>query len=259
MRRIGESRPRDRYPFKALMRLSLFVISLGASALSAQSSTTRGTTDSLRLYYVGRPVGWEHFSLRRTAGLELTADFDYIDRGRRNHFASAHCARRRLRAASPGGRTRRGHDAHHRDDASTSTGACVGPAEREDEHRRSSGQIAFAISPYTPMSQHLALLRYWKAHGSPASIAVVPGEREHGGDRKRRRRHDRLGPLRVALTRYGIDGVVWGIEVSHGSTTPDRLAMFASAAGGLSFKAVRAELRAVVRRTNDSRGARGDE
>lgn len=36
--------------------------------------------------------------------------------------------------------------------------------------------VAFPISQYTPVSQHLALLRYWKAHGSPASLAVFPGD-----------------------------------------------------------------------------------
>src|SRR6185437_5924737 len=46
---------------------------------------------------------------------------------------------------------------------------------------------------------------------------------------------------RVALARYSIDGVVWGIEYAW--LDPDgRLAMFTSAAGGLSTKTVRADL-----------------
>ena len=40
----------------------------------------------LRIFYIGRPAGWEHYELKPTAtGLTLTSDYDYVDRGRRNH------------------------------------------------------------------------------------------------------------------------------------------------------------------------------
>src|SRR5262249_19018518 len=42
--------------------------------------------DSLRILYIGRPAGWEHYELKPTAaGMTLPSDYDHVDRGRRNH------------------------------------------------------------------------------------------------------------------------------------------------------------------------------
>ena len=42
--------------------------------------------DSLRILYIGRPAGWEHYELApNDSGMKLTSDYDYVDRGRRNH------------------------------------------------------------------------------------------------------------------------------------------------------------------------------
>ena len=42
--------------------------------------------DSLRIFYIGRPAGWERYELKPSAGgMTLTSDYDYVDRGRRNH------------------------------------------------------------------------------------------------------------------------------------------------------------------------------
>ena len=49
------------------------------------------------------------------------------------------------------------------------------------------------------------------------------------------------GASRTILTRYGIDGIVWGTEYAWLDAS-DRLAMFAAAGGGLSTKGVRADL-----------------
>lgn len=214
-----------------------------AFALLSSTLGAQATSDSLRIYYVGRPVGWEHYTLAHTAkDVQLTADWNYVDRGRRIHTTAA---------------ARLGADYSPRtlkvDRLSDTTRAPALDISVDGTHAtvtRNGGAavtvdlptIAFAISQYTPVSQHLALLRYWKAHGSPASLAVFPGDplnpvkiRQEGVDDLS------VGSRRVALTRYSIDGVVWGIEYAW--LDPEgRLAMFTSAAGGLSTKTVRAEL-----------------
>jgi imidazolonepropionase-like amidohydrolase len=226
-----------------MVPVNRFVLAaLAGLPASVAAQSPRTTVDSLRLYYVGRPVGWERYTLETIAsGMQLTADFDYIDRGRRNHLQgttsmAADYAPRHLEVARVADTTRT-------------------VATRVDvEHGKASvlrnGQtttvdlpaVAFALAPYQPVSQHLALLRYWKAHGSPATIAVVPGGptnrvsiAKFGVDSVT------VGGRRTALTRYGVDGVVWGREYVW-LDARERFAMFASAAGGLSFKAVRAEL-----------------
>jgi imidazolonepropionase-like amidohydrolase len=216
---------------------STFAFSLLSSALCAQT-----TSDSLRIYYVGRPVGWETYTLTHTAkDAQLSADWSYVDRGRRIHTTAA-----AQYAADYSPRTLK----VDRFNDTTRTPALDVTVDGKHATVVRNGatatvelpSVAFPISQYTPVSQHLALLRYWKAHGSPASLSVFPGDplnpvkiRQQGVDELM------AGGRRVALTRYSIDGVVWGIEYAW--LDPEgRLAMFASAAGGLSTKTVRAEL-----------------
>ena len=214
-----------------------FLLVLFPYAMHAQA-----TTDSLRIYYVGRPVGWEHYDLsKRSGGSQLNADWSYIDRGRRIH---TQVAMKFTADSSP-----LSLKVDRLTDTSRTPALDVRVSGRRATVVRNAitttvdlPAVAFVISPYTPVSQHLALIRYWKAHGSPASLAVIPGDpinpvkiRSQGTD------HIAVRGRRVALTRYSIDGVVWGIEYAW-LDAEGRLAMFTSAAGGLSTKAVRAEL-----------------
>jgi imidazolonepropionase-like amidohydrolase len=213
------------------------LIALGAAALGAQA-----VSDSMRIYYVARPVGWEHYEITSdAAGPKLTADWSYIDRGRRIHTAATMTLAAdytpvtlKVDRLTDTSRTPALDVAV---DGRRATIARNGTSETIDLPK-----VAFALSQYTPVSQHLALLRYWKAHGSPSTLAVFPGAptnpvkiRSQGTD------NVTVGGKRIALARYSIDGVVWGIEYAW--LDPEgRLAMFTSAGGGLSTKAVRAEL-----------------
>lgn len=198
--------------------------------------------DSLRLYYVGRPVGWERFDFTSDAtGLQLSADFDYVDRGRRNRIQStmlldAKYAPRKLDVARIADTTRTpvtrvevsGHNATVFRNGKSADVALP--------------PVVFAISPYQPLSQHLALLRYWLANGSPPTLSIVPGGPVNVVAIKRAG-VDTLGTGadRILLTRYTINGVVWGNEYLWLDAS-GRMAMFASAAGGLSMKGVQADL-----------------
>src|SRR3954470_4368751 len=54
------------------------------------AAAAHAQTDSLRIFYVGRPVGWERYDVTRRGDTTFfDADFSYIDRGRRVHAASA--------------------------------------------------------------------------------------------------------------------------------------------------------------------------
>ena len=217
---------------------STLAFALFASALGAQT-----TSDSLRIYYVGRPVGWETYTLTHTArDAQLTADWSYVDRGRRIHTAAA--------AQLGADYSPRTLKVDRFNDTTRTPALEVSVDGKHATVIRSGGApatvelpaVAFPISQYTPVSQHLALLRYWKSHGSPATLAVFPGDplnpvkiRQQGVDDLA------AGSRHIALTRYSIDGVVWGIEYAW-LDSEGRLAMFTSAAGGLSTKTVRAEL-----------------
>ncbi len=216
------------------------IVSKGGSVREASSLPP--IKDSLRLYYVGRPVGWERYELAEQGpGALLTADFDYVDRGRRIRFAAT---------MSLGA----GYAPSHLDVVRVVDTTRTVVTRVDVEGRRASvlrngvatsvdlPPMAFAISPFQPFSQHLALVRYWQSHGSHAPIAMVPGGptnpvtvRAAGADTVM------AGSGRIVLQRFAIDGVIWGTEYLW-TDAAGRLALFAGAGGGLSFKAVRAEL-----------------
>lgn len=205
------------------------------AALAAQTAV-----DSLRIFYVGRPVGWEVDTIvrgnARDAGVTLASDFSYVDRGRRIHTTSTMIAGSDY--------TPRTLDVFRASDTSRTPLVAVRFDGRSATITRNGAQTsvvlparAFALSQYTPVAQHLALIRYWKAHGRPDTIAIVPGNPNRVAIRLAGSDMVDVGNGRASLDRYTIDGVVWGREYLW-VDGDDRLAMFASAAGGLSTKAI---------------------
>ena len=218
-----------------------------ASAQSRRASESASVspsvlTDSLQLFYVGRAVGWEHYSVTTTPkSSTLASDFDYIDRGRRNHtqatlemgprYDPSSLSVVRLTDSSRTVVTRITIDGRHAAVERNGVNAAV-----------TLPTLAFTLAPATPMAQHLALIRFWRAHGSPRTLAVVPGAPTNsvtitlqGID------NITLGGTRERLTRYAIDGLVWGVEYLW-LDGADRIAMFSTAGGGLILKGVSARL-----------------
>ena len=198
--------------------------------------------DSLRIFYIGRPAGWEHYKLIPSdAGVTLKSDYDYVDRGRRNHT--------QLTITAAKDYALRTFETVRITDSSRTVATSVeldGARARVMRDGKSADvaipAIAYAVSSYAPTAQHLALIRYWETHGSPATIAVVPGDPNPVAISKRGVDTVGKGANRVLLTRYTIDGVIWGINYLW-LDDEGRLAMFATGGGGgLSFKTVRAAL-----------------
>ena len=198
--------------------------------------------DSLRLYYVGRMVGWERYEVTPAEhGTTLTADFDYIDRGRRNHT--------QLSLATGAAWTPWHLDVTRVTDTASTiiTRVEVADGHATVNHGGTVSDVvlptvAFAIAPASPVSQHLALVRYWRAHGSPRVVTVVPGAPTNDVTITRQGVDIvTVGSRRDTLTRHSIEGLVWGTEYLWLDSS-DRIAMFSTAGGGLMLKAVRADL-----------------
>jgi imidazolonepropionase-like amidohydrolase len=220
-----------------MIRLScILAATMIAGAAQAQ-------TDSLRIYYVARPVGWERYEVKvRNDSTSISADFSYIDRGRRIHVQSS----AQLGADySPGALSvTRVNDTLRvpllevRLDGLEAT-----TRSRGQDVRLKVPAVRFPLAPFEPITQHLALIRYWNAHGRPARIDNVPSDpgmqmivRQVGTTRIA------VGSRTVSLTEYTIDGVVWGREYAW-LDGDGKLAMFATGAGGgLSTKAIAASL-----------------
>src|SRR5262245_9970428 len=69
----------------SLMLATAFVSRDRINRDPAESAPT-AISDSLKILYIGRDAGWEHYELKPTdGGMTLTSDYDWVDRGRRNH------------------------------------------------------------------------------------------------------------------------------------------------------------------------------
>jgi imidazolonepropionase-like amidohydrolase len=199
-------------------------------------------SDSLRIFYIGRPAGWEHYELKPSGdGMTLISDYDYVDRGRRNHTqlamnVGADYSIKSFEIARV-----------------TDTSRTVATAVRVDGNHATIARgtkssdvaipaTAYVVSSYAPTAQHLALIRYWESHGRPKTLAVLPGDPNPVTIQRVGIDTVGSGSSRALLTRYTIDGVIWGINYLW-LDSDGRLAMFATGGGGgLSFKTVRAAL-----------------
>ena len=199
-------------------------------------------SDSLKILYIGRDAGWEHYELTpNSGGMTLTSDYDYVDRGRRN--------RTQLTLTTGNDYSLKTYEIVRLTDTSrtvTTSAELSGGRAKFLRNGKTSDvaipKVAYALSGYAPTAQHLALIRYWESHGRPATMAVVPGDPNPLTVKKVGVDTVGAGADRTVLTRYTIDGLIWGMNFLW-VDPQGRLAMFATGGGGgLSFKTVRAAL-----------------
>ncbi len=226
-------------------------VALALSPAAAPPKATRNaapldsaSSDSLRIYYVGYPVGYERWRLTTTGtdSRALIAELDYIDRGRRTHLrADMHLAAdwsaRRLVITRP-------TDTSSIEDTRTEL---LGATARVDYRGRHD---TVAVPPHvvsiagtSPVTQHLALVRHWLARGRPKTLAAIPGGPTNVIEVAWRGRDTlQVAGRREVLDRFAVTGVVWGTE-SVWLDAQGRLAGYSTAGGGgLTFEAVRVAL-----------------
>ncbi len=231
-------------PLLAFSNAKAHVTKTSAVAASRESTKRVATaiTDSLQILYIGRPAGWEHYELKPSdGGFTLTSDYDFVDRGRRNHSQL-------VINTGPDYALRKYESARLTDTSRTVAATISFDGTHASVLRGGKSTnvtipaVAYAVSSYSPTAQHLPLIRYWESHGMPKTIAIVPGDPNAVIIKKPGIDTVGTGANRVLLTRYTIDGVIWGINYLW-LDTDGRLAMFATGGGGgLSFKTVRAAL-----------------
>lgn len=240
----------SRRALRALCATLATALALAPTAAASQTTQNsahldRSGGDSLRIYYVGYPVGYESWRLTSTGSgaRTLTADLDYVDRGRRTH----------LRAdidLADDWATRRLVITRMTDSTSVEEARAelLGRRTARVDYRGRHDTVAvpphvFAIAGTSPVAQHLALIRYWIARGKPATIAVIPGGPTNIVDVAWRGRDTlQVAGGREILDRYAVTGVVWGTE-SVWLDARGRLAGYSTAGGGgLTFEAVRLPL-----------------
>jgi hypothetical protein len=183
----------------------LLLLQLAAAAAIEQGK--------FHLHKVAQPIGEERYTITADSagGRRVAADFEFLDRNTQVPLM----ATLRLRAD--------GAPWHFELMGKTSRASKVDVAVdirdnhadvRTDTVRRTlpltAGARVFTIDGYAPVVLQQELVRYWLAHGTPDSLATLPT----GFVRISRRGIDTVAADAGArvLTRYSVQGLVWGRE-----------------------------------------------
>ena len=171
----------------------------------------RSETGTFRLHKFAQPIGAETYTITRQDDdtLTLESHFTFTDRGTTVPLTATLTAAPDYtpRTFTIAGSTSR----LSRIDVSVEvTSSTARIRDGRDERTVPAPTPVFTIAGYAPVALEMALMRYWKAHGSPASLPVLPSGRVEIRDRG----PDTIaiGGRQVALERFSVKGLVWGIE-----------------------------------------------
>ncbi len=216
---------------------------LGGGCAEAPSSVgLEPDSATVRVFYIERPIGEERFTLRaEEAGLRLTAELEYTERGSRGRVTSSLAVAddyspRHFRAV---GNTYRFVNLDVEVEYGDSTVYVQNIRDSVDLPRP---EHSFPVRSYAPVSGRAVLIAYWERQGRPSAIRAIPGR---DGDvieiEPRGVDSVQVGRRVVALRRYSVDGVVWGREAVW-LDEQSRFAALISRIHILPLQAVRSDL-----------------
>jgi imidazolonepropionase-like amidohydrolase len=189
---------------KRILRLGIFVL-IAVSSLLAQTETGK-----FRLHKFEQPIGEESYKITKTAdGLELSADFLFTDRGSPVPLKASIKSSTDYTPANFEIKGKTSRESIIDTIVTVSNGKAV-VRENKNNTDESAPDKFFTIAGYAPVSVQMALIRYWKGHGSPAKLAVLPTGileiKDRGADTFS------VGGRPVQLERYSVRGLVWGLQ-----------------------------------------------
>jgi imidazolonepropionase-like amidohydrolase len=231
---------------KTFARWAAIAAAVACCGLLAYAADDPVESGQFTLYKFEQPIGEERYDIRGDDGvLRLTSTFSFTDRGTPVELSTTAQFDRTLVPARfvIKGETARitGIDAEV-----MIAGPNATVREGHDTRNLPVPAGAFTLAGYAPPSMQMELMRYWEAHGRPASIPLLP----HGAVHVEPRGRDQvaLGDRTVALDRFSLSGVVWGRETLWCDESGRLAALVGVDAEFDHFEAVRPELEAAVPR-----------
>lgn len=155
-----------------------------------------------RLHKFEQPIGEESQTISHEASkVELRDDFLFTDRGTKVPITTTFSA---ADDYTPEKFTITGSSSRYSKlDAEISvSGASAQIRENQSSQMKALPSQFFTINGYSPAAMQMLLLRYWKAHGSPSRLALLPSGEVQITDRGPETVS--LGEKKVALERYSI-------------------------------------------------------
>src|SRR5215831_18860729 len=126
------------------------------------------------LYKFAQPIGAESYTItRQDQAIVLTSQFDFKDRGNAVPLKTS------LRAAidySPQSFTVAGKNCRF---CPIDSGVEIGNGtaqvrQGKEMHRAEVPEKFFTMAGYAPVAMQMAMMRYWRSHGSPAALPMLP-------------------------------------------------------------------------------------
>jgi len=194
-------------------RLTISALLLWMCVTAAAQQTPAGElveSGKFRLHKFEQAIGEERYEVRREGtSLVTTVRFEFTDRGAKVPLTAA------LRSAADltpqsfeiKGKTSR---LSNIDSAVEVQGATAAIRQMTSSRHAPVPERFFTISGYSPIALQMMLVRYWRAHGSPASLATLPQGEVRILDRGRQALT--VGGKQVELQRYSVAGLIWGRE-----------------------------------------------
>ena len=187
---------------KAIKRICIVVLALSVASAWAQTEPSVAEQGIFNLHKFEQLIGKETFTLTRSqTDVVLKSDFKFTDRGSVVPLAST--------------LTMDG-DLTPRDFQIKGKVSRFSPVD-ETVHGRTAGQTTIApgekffdTEGYAPVSVQMLMVRYWRMHGSPATLKTLPrGEvriQDSGAE------SFNIGGKQVQLRKFSIRGLIWGSE-----------------------------------------------
>lgn len=109
----------------------------------------------------------------------------------------------------------------------------------DSSYTRAAGAASFTVGGYSPGTVQMVLLQYWKRHGRPAQLSLLPT----GSVRIRKAGNDTLAMdgRSLVLERYVISGLIWGNELVWTDTKGDLICLITNDAEGDKLEMMREE------------------
>jgi imidazolonepropionase-like amidohydrolase len=217
------------------------LISLTFSALTLLSQTTSpaNETGKFRLHKFEQPIGEETYTITQDEGvLTLKSDFAFTDRGSKVPLATT---LKMTGDYTPQSFVIKGHTSRISEiDTDVELDGSNATIRRAKQTQTAKApQRFFTISGYAPVAGQMALMRYWRAHGSPTILATLPtGEvkiQDRGSESIEVDGHG------IQMKRYTIRGLIWGMETLWMDGNNNLAALVSTDAEFDHFEAVREE------------------
>jgi imidazolonepropionase-like amidohydrolase len=216
----------------------LLLLSSSPLVMLAQT-TSANETGKFTLHKFEQPIGEETYTIAHEGGsLTLKTDFAFTDRGSRVPLSAT------LKAAddyTPQSFVIKGNTSRMSDiDSDVELNGSNATIRRGKETSSvAAPQSFFTISGYAPVAVQMALIRYWRAHGSPPQLATLPSGEVRIQDRGVETIE--IGGRSIPIERYTMRGLIWGLETLWMDSNNNLAALVSTDAEFDHFEAVREE------------------